>query len=61
MSFFSVPQSSQASDSVGIFQGTFLCDGTESRLSDCARGSGSDSDTHEADAYVNCQTSMCSG
>ena len=52
----SIPDIYQAPDSVGIFEHTFLCDGTESQLSDCAQESGSSSNTHQADAYINCQT-----
>ena len=56
--FVSVPDYNQASDSIHIFQDKFLCDGTESHLSYCASESGSSSETHQADAYVNCQTGM---
>lgn len=54
----SVPVSNLAPLSVAIFGTTFLCDGTESSLSECASGDETTTQTHSSDAFVTCQTSM---
>ena len=45
------------SDLMEIHPTTFICDGTESSLSDCMPGAGTGSQTHQSDAYISCQTS----
>ncbi len=54
--FVSLLEENYADASVDIYTTTFICDGTESSLIECGQGVETSSQTHEADAYLTCQT-----